>query len=110
MGTGTFMKETGSMTRLTVLEFTLIWMELSMKEIGKKTSNVAMEKNLGQMGQFMKEIIRMERNMDLEFSNGLMVQNIRDISLTTILKGTGYIFGLMDESTMGNGLEIKCMA
>ena len=55
MGTST--KATGLMTKLTVLEFTLMSTELGMKAPGKMIYNVAMERKAGLTAVYTKESI-----------------------------------------------------
>jgi hypothetical protein len=88
-----FMKETGLMTKLMVLEYIFMLMVPDMKEIGKTIYNMEEERKLGQMDLFMKEIINKEKSMALEYIVGVMDQDTRENGRKIRLRVMEHILG-----------------
>lgn len=72
------MRESGLMTKLMVMVFTLIQTEQNMKVIGKMTYSMVMEKKLGLTVLSMRENILKVKNMAVDYIFGPMVQCIRE--------------------------------
>lgn len=82
----TFMMETGSMTKLMVLESITILMVLCMKVIGEMIFNMVKEKKAGPMDLSMKDSIWQERNMEWDSILGTMEVDIMENGLKIRLK------------------------
>ena len=69
-------KATGSMIRLTDMEYTITLMELSMKDNGWMTFSTEKEKKAGKMVLFSKETTVKERSMESVTTVGMMEASI----------------------------------
>lgn len=62
----------GKTTKLTDMEFILIWMALVIKETGRKTNNMVKVTRPGQTEHLTKELTSKVKSMDMDASHGLM--------------------------------------
>ena len=83
MWMGTYMMETGSMTKPMDSDYTFMSMEPGTKDSGKTICNMDKVKKLGQMGLYIKENTNKERNMDMVHTAGMMVQGMKENGLRT---------------------------
>ena len=105
-----FMRVTGLTIRQMVTEPIHTQMVQNMLDNGRMINNMVKVLKLGQMVLDMKVNILMERNMEVVRYSLLMDLGTKDSFPTMIYKVKAFIYGLMKENMMENGLKIKCMA
>jgi hypothetical protein len=105
---GMFITESGRMTKLMALVFTITQMVQDMKVNGLRTNSMVKAKKSGLIMLATKAIIRKVRSMDTANSYGLMDQLILEPLSITILKEQASTLGLMDVNLMVSGVTIRC--
>jgi hypothetical protein len=109
MLTETFMKESGSMTKLMVRELTLMPMGLTIKETGLMISKKDSEWSPGLMELSMRDGTKMGKSTAKENLHLLMEATMKESSLGMKSVEGANTTGLMGSSMMDNGLRIRCM-
>lgn len=108
MQTGTYMREIGSMIKLTAEELMNTWMVPNILENGEKIDNTGMVLKVGQIMLNTKETTNMEKNMESEHSNGVMGRHILENFIIIIFTERECIPGQIAEYMRENGDPIKC--
>jgi hypothetical protein len=108
--TGTFTKESGSMTRLMARESTSMQRVLLTREDGLKINSRALERRHGLTDPFITESTSEARNTEREYFNGLTAPSMRAIGKITKCMVRESSSGLTEGSTRGSTSMTKSMA